>query len=109
MRRIGGGVTGAVVGAVVTATLASLPWSHSTATAACPVPAVKFRPTRVARGATVTIAGQHFGDGCPDTGTLPAGVGELGDPLTGLVLVIDQGDREYVVANGSANDAFEFS
>jgi len=94
---------------VVTATFASLLWTHSTATAACPVPTVKFRPTRVARGATVTITGQHFGDGCPDTGTLPEGAGELGEPLTGLVIVIDQGDREYVVANGSADDAYEFS
>src|SRR3954463_7559170 len=105
MRWIGG----AVVGAVVTATFASLLWTHSTATAACPAPTVKFRPTRVARGATVTITGQHFGDGCVDTGTLPAGVGELGDPLTGLVIVIDQGDREYIVANGSAGGGHQVS
>jgi len=57
----------------------------------------------------MTVTGQYFGDGCPDTGTLPAGVGPLGDPLTGLVIVIDQGDREYIVANGSADDAYKFS
>jgi hypothetical protein len=57
----------------------------------------------------VTITGQYFGDGCADTGTLPAGAGPLGQPLTGLVIVIDQADREYVVATGSADDRYEFA
>jgi len=101
MRRIGG--------AFIAAIIVSLLTSHGTAAAACPVPTAKVRPTRVARGATVTITGQYFGNDCLDTGTVPAGVGPLGDPLTGLVIVIDQGDREYTVAYGSADAKYEFS
>jgi hypothetical protein len=78
------------------------------ATASCVAPSVKLRPTRVARGAVLTITGQYFGDDCLDTGTLPPGVGALGNPLTGLVIVIDQGTREFVVANGSADRDYEF-
>jgi hypothetical protein len=69
---------------------------------------VKFKPTRVARGGVLTITGQYFGDDCLDTGTLPPGVGPLGNPLTGLVVVIDQGTREFVVANGSAGSDYAF-
>jgi len=87
----------------------SLLLTHGTATASCAAPTAKFRPARVARGATMTITGQYFGDQCLDTGTLPEGVGPLGDPLAGLVIVIDQADREYVVAKGSADNAYEFS
>jgi hypothetical protein len=32
----------------------------------------------------------------------------LGNPLAGLVIVIDQGTREFVVANGSADSRYEF-
>ncbi len=56
----------------------------------------------------LTITGQYFGDDCLDTGTLPQGVGQLGNPLTGLVVVIDQGTREFVVANGSAGSDYAF-
>ncbi len=56
----------------------------------------------------LTITGQHFGDDCLDTGTLPQGVGPLGDPLTGLVIVIDQGEHEFVVATGSAGSDYSF-
>ena len=76
--------------------------------ASCVAPTVKFRPTKVARGAVLTITGQHFGDGCFDTGTLPAGIGLLGSPLTGLAIVIDQGHNEFVVASGSAESDYSF-
>ena len=56
----------------------------------------------------LTITGQYFGDDCLDTGTLPPGAGPLGNPLTGLVIVIDQGTHEFVVANGSADSAYAF-
>ena len=65
-------------------------------------------PTRVARGRLLTITGRYFGDGCYDTGTVPAGQGQLGDPLTGLVIVIDQGSNEFIVATGSADADYEF-
>ena len=76
--------------------------------ASCVGPAVKFRPARVARGGVLTITGQNLGDDCLDTGTLPPGVGALGQPLTGLVVVIDQADLEFVVATGSADSDYAF-
>jgi hypothetical protein len=56
----------------------------------------------------LTVTGQYFGDDCLDTGTVPAGVGPLGEPLAGLVIVIDQGGNEFVVATGSAGDDYAF-
>jgi len=99
-----------VVGtAVVAATLASVLSTHTAATASCVAPTARLRPSRVTRGATLTITGQYFGDGCADTGTVAPGAGALGEPLTGLVIAIDQADREYIVATGSADDRYEFS
>lgn len=54
------------------------------------------------------MTGRYFGDDCFDTGTVPPGVGPLGQPLTGLVVVIDQGDNEFVVATGSAGSDYAF-
>ena len=82
--------------------------SDPPATASCVAPAVKIKPARVARGGTLAVTGQNFGDDCLDTGTLPPGVGPLGNPLTGLVIVIDQGDNEFVVATGSAGSDYAF-
>ena len=56
----------------------------------------------------LTITGQYFGDDCLDTGTVPPGVGALGNPLTGLAIVIDQGEREFLVATGSADSDYSF-
>lgn len=67
-----------------------------------------FRPARITRGGVLTLAGRNFGDDCLDTGTLPPGVGPLGSPLTGLVIVINQGAKEFVVATGSADDDYSF-
>lgn len=80
---------------------------HS-ASASCVAPIVKFKPTKVTRGGTVTITGQYLGDDCLDTGTPPQGVGPLGNPLTGLVIVVDQGSNEFVVATGSADGDYTF-
>jgi hypothetical protein len=69
---------------------------------------VKFKPAKIARGGVLAITGQYFGDDCLDTGTLPQGVGPLGNPLSGLVIVIDQGEHEFVVAAGSAGSDYSF-
>lgn len=90
--------------AVVAAPVAS---DQQTA-ASCVAARAKFKPARVARGGVVTITGQNFGDDCPDTGTLPADVGPLGTPLTGLAIVVDQGSNEIVLATGSADSAYGF-
>jgi hypothetical protein len=76
--------------------------------ASCVGPTVTFKPARIARGDVLTITGQYFGDDCLDTGTVPPGVGPLGNPLTGLAIVIDQGEREFLVATGSADNDYEF-
>jgi hypothetical protein len=95
----------AVLAAVV---LTSPLTSSQRVEASCVAPAFTFKPVRVARGDVLTITGQHFGDDCLDTGTLPPGVGRLGRPLTGLVIVIDQADLEFVVATGSADSDYAF-
>jgi hypothetical protein len=73
---------------------------------ACPAPVVRFKPARIARGGHVTITGSNFGD-CLISGTVPV-AGPLGNPLTGLLIVIDQGTSEFVVANGSADSDYSF-
>jgi hypothetical protein len=97
-----------VVAVVAAVGLTSPMASPQPVAASCVAPAFKFTPARVARGGVLTITGQHFGDDCLDTGTLPPGVGRLGRPLTGIVIVIDQADLEYVVATGSADSDYSF-
>jgi hypothetical protein len=76
--------------------------------ASCPESTLQFKPTRVARGGVLTITGKNLGDDCLDTGTVPPGVGPLGNPLTGLAVVINQGALEFVVATGSADGDYAF-
>ena len=92
----------------VAAILAAPLLSDRSAAASCVAPTVTVKPARVARGGVLTVTGQHFGEDCFDTGTVPPGVGPLGQPLTGLVVVIDQGDNEFVVATGSAGSDYAF-
>jgi len=73
----------------------------------CAAPIVRFTPTRVARGGVVTITGQNLGD-CLAPAAPADGVGRLGTPLTGMAIVIDQGDREVLVATGSADSDYRF-
>lgn len=95
--------------AVAVATLFAAPLiSPNAAAASCAAPTVKVKPARIARGGVLTVAGQYFGDDCLDTGTVPPGVGRLGNPLTGLVIVIDQGANEFVVGTGSAGSDYTF-
>ena len=91
----------------VAAMLAAPLLSDRSAAASCVAPTVTVKPARVARGGVLSVSGQYFGDDCLDTGTVP-GVGPLGQPLTGLVVVIDQGDNEFVVATGSAGSDYAF-
>ncbi len=56
----------------------------------------------------MTITGQNLGDDCLDTGTVPEGLGPLGNPLTGLTIVISQGTREFLVATGNADSDYAF-
>ncbi|MGZ4674657.1 MAG: hypothetical protein ACXV8K_18505 [Ilumatobacteraceae bacterium] len=95
--------------AVMAAAVISAPViTNHPAGASCAAPVLTFKPTKVARGATLTISGQNLGEECLDTGTLPQGVGPLGAPMTGLTIVIDQGTNEFVVATGSADSRYSF-
>ena len=98
----------AAVAAMAAVVLAAPIASPQPAEASCVAPALRLKPARVARGGVLTITGQNLGDDCLDTGTLPPGVGALGQPLTGLVIVIDQADLEFVVATGSADSDYAF-
>jgi hypothetical protein len=69
---------------------------------------VTFKPAKIARGSVLTITGKYFGDDCLDTGTVPQGIGPLGNPMSGLAIVIDQGTNEFVVATGSARSNYAF-
>jgi hypothetical protein len=82
------------------------PATDQSTVANCPVPVVKFRPVRVARGGKITITGTNFGD-CLSSGSVPA-PGPLGSPLTGLDISIVQDANEVVVATGSADDNYAF-
>jgi hypothetical protein len=93
---------------LVSSSFAAPPTSDLPAVASCVGPTVMFAPTRVVRGGELTINGRHFGDDCLDTATLPPGVGPLGSPLDGLVIVINQGANEFVVATGSAEGDYTF-
>jgi hypothetical protein len=94
--------------AIAAAVLVAPSNGHQPVAAACAAPTVTFKPARVTRGGVLTVSGQYFGDDCLDTGTLPPGVGALGTPLDGLLLAIDQGDKEFIVATGSADGDYEF-
>lgn len=98
----------AALAVVLSASFVAPPTTEQSAAASCVGPTVAFAPTRVVRGGDLAINGQHFGDDCLDTGTLPPGIGPLGNPLNGLVIVIIQGTNEFVVANGSADDDYTF-
>ena len=76
--------------------------------ASCVGPTITFKPAKIARGSVLTITGKYFGDDCLDAGTVPAGVGPLGNPMSGLAIVIDQGNNEFVVATGSARSDYAF-
>ena len=78
------------------------------AMASCVAPTVTFKPARIARGSVVTITGKYFGDGCSDSGTVPQGLGPLGNPMSGLAIVIDQGSNEFLMATGSAGSDYAF-
>lgn len=75
------------------------------ASCAGPTLTVQASPDAVGR---LIVRGEAFGDDCHDTGSAPDGEGALGRPLTGIEVVILQGDAEHVVARGAADDDYTF-
>lgn len=78
------------------------------AAASCAAPEVAYDGGDVRPGDTVTLAGQHWGDDCYDTGNQPVEEGILGLPRTGIVVVFVQRGAETVVARGDADTAYRF-
>ena len=75
----------------------------------CMGPAITPLTSPVGRGLTITVQGEGWGDSCYDTGPPPAGQGALGQPLTGIEVVITQGPTEVVVARGDADAKYTFT
>ena len=75
----------------------------------CSGPTLRFAPHDVDRGGTLSVTGSGWGDNCYDTGSPPDGEGVLGNPITGIEILIKQGSKEWLVARGSADDQFGFS
>ncbi|MCB0971902.1 MAG: hypothetical protein KDA97_10390 [Acidimicrobiales bacterium] len=81
----------------------------SPSAASCTGPALQRGEVTVDRGDTVTVTGVGWGDNCYDTGPPPEGEGVLGVPHDGIELVVVQGDRTIVVAEGTAGEDYGFS
>jgi hypothetical protein len=78
------------------------------ASADCVSPRIAVSSTTVHPGERVTATGDAWGDNCYDTGRPPPGLGVLGNPIGDVELVVVQGGRETVVAQGSADAAYGF-
>jgi hypothetical protein len=85
-------------------------WPAATgAAASCAGPEVTHPVGEVDRGETITISGRGFGTDCYDTGSPPHGQGALGEPATGIEIMMVQGDRQIVVASGDADERYRFT
>lgn len=65
-------------------------------------------PQEVDRGGELTVTGRAWGTDCYDTGPPPDGEGGLGRPVTGIEIVLTQGDNEWVLATVDADDDYSF-
>jgi len=75
----------------------------------CSGPVIEYDAGPVDRGQAISVSGGGFGDNCYDTGPPPAGEGILGRPLTDIDVVITQAGVDHLVAEGNADDDYEFS
>jgi hypothetical protein len=81
----------------------------SAAGAACQGPTLEQPASApVDRGTTIVVRGSAFGDDCHDTGPPPEGEGVLGNPITGIELVVSQGATEVLIARGHADAEYQF-
>jgi hypothetical protein len=102
-RRSGRGV-GLGLGAAFLVVLGTSP-----AGADCSGPMIEYDAGPVDRGQAISVSGGGFGDNCYDTGPPPAGEGILGRPLTDVEVVITQAGVDHLVAEGNADDEYEFT
>lgn len=62
----------------------------------------------VAPGDTITVSGTWFGTECNDTGQVPEDE-LLGPPATDITVALQQNSREWLVAQGNAQDDWTFT
>ncbi len=74
----------------------------------CVGPTITYSVGQVSIGDVVQVDGMGWGDNCYDTGPPPEGEGSLGNPRTDITIVLVQDGQEIVVAEGNADDRYEF-
>jgi len=78
------------------------------ASADCSGPTLTYETGEFAPGDLVGVTGSSFGNNCYDTGPPPLGQGVLGIPVSNIDILLVQGDTEWVVAMGNADDDYAF-
>jgi hypothetical protein len=97
----------AFVAFLLTAPLAVATLGATAAAASCVGPSITASPTTLARGQQLTVTGQAWGTACNDTGLRP-GEPALGEPATGIAVVVAQGDVRMALARGDASANYTF-
>ncbi len=95
-----------LAGALCTAFLAV---AGCPAAADCLGPTIEIAQRKIAPGEEIKVSGSGWGDNCYDTGPPPGGEGVLGVPINGIEIFVVQGDREWLVAAGSADAHYRFA
>ncbi len=86
--------------------LVALPTQH--VGAGCAGPTIVHDTGAFAAGDQLDIEGFAFGTNCYDTGPPPEGEGVLGVPVSGIEILLVQGDLVIPVAVGDADGNYEF-
>jgi hypothetical protein len=79
------------------------------AAASCISPSIGYDVVAVSPGGSVRVTGDGWGTDCYDQGNRPSGVGNLGEPRTGIEVVVLQDGVGPVVARGSADTNYRFA
>jgi hypothetical protein len=79
------------------------------AAANCLGPTIEIDQRKIAPGEEIKVLGSWWGDNCYDTGPPPEGEGVLGVPINGIDIYVVQGDREWLIAAGSADAHYGFT
>lgn len=98
---------------VVLLGLLASPYPQQSATASCAGPSLEEQPAVLARGATLTVTGSFFVDGCQDSMSCDArpGCSSCEDdapapvPLVGVTLELRQRGQTWVLGTAAADDA----
>jgi hypothetical protein len=95
-----------LAGALWTALLAV---ASGPAAADCIGPTIEIAQRELAPGGAIKVLGSGWGDECYDTGPPPDGEGVLGVAVKGIEIFVVQGDREWLIAAGTADARYGFT